>query len=83
MKKQQRYLYVISPVGLGVAAWSGSLEIEPLREVPENAVNISRLADEARKGHSPNRIVSLLRFPAAMRRAIRQRLQRRQSGAAA
>jgi hypothetical protein len=83
MKKQQRYVYVVSPGGLGCTAFFGSYEIDHLKDVPE-AVDapVPALAGQ-RESTKRNWIASTLRLPVAMGRAVRQRLQRRLSGAAA
>lgn len=83
MKKQQRYVYVVSPGGLGCTAFFGSYEIDHLQEVPDAVDAPASVPATRRKGTQRNWIASTLRLPVAVGRAVRQRLQRRPSGAAA
>lgn len=83
MKKPQRYLYVVSPGGLGCTAFFGSCEIDHLKEVPEAVDEPVRAEVVRREGIKQHWIASAIRLPVAMGRAVRQRLQRRFSGAAA
>ncbi len=83
MKKLQRHLYVVSPGGMGCTAFFGSYEIDHLKDAPES-VDVTETATKApREGMNPRWIASAVRLPKAAVRAIRQRLQRRLSGAAA
>jgi hypothetical protein len=83
MKKPQRHLYVVSPGGLGCTAFFGSYEIDHFKEAPEYVEATDAAVETSRKGKNPRWIVSAIRLPKAAVRAIRQRLQRRLSGAAA
>ena len=83
MKKPQRYLYVVSPGGLGCTAFFGSYEIDHLKEPEETAAKFDQPVAVERKGANLNWVASAVRLPLTVGRAIRQRLQRRPSGAAA
>lgn len=83
MKKQQRYLYVVSPGGLGCTAFFGTYEIEHLQNVPEaDAVPLTP-SEARREGLNLNWIQAAVRLPFEAGRKIQKRLLRRASNASA
>ena len=82
MKKPQRYLYVVSPGGLGCTAFFGAYEIDHLKEPEVAAAEFDQPVAVAREGKQ-NWAASAVRLSMTVGRAIRQRLQRRPSSAAA